>query len=382
MTEPMSEPKKVTVVWVTDYSDHFVEGKVFDDKAEAQTYNDEMIASKSPFIAGAEMEELEYVPKRKAEDLIEQIEGMDNGERIRALKLLHETYFYSRPTHDFTVFKMESIEEGTKEHEIAVLEIRKRQAISKTVKNWYKLACEATNGTDYSIDLMFIPRFVNILDEALGKLPLDKLKGVLNGLESIEYKELEKYLFEIQKEEELEDEELAKRFYSRLDTPKEDGIQITAENSLMEVIDQREQLPDSEWIEHDPQRYTLEEVKERFYPNIYKPIKLTGKDAQDVIDDLNGKVNPEEEKKRVNFLDDCKKLYEKHERKRLIGQIVPEDYLDNDEEIRKMADEAADEADFSLPQAREKYIEHFIKGYKESQEKTYKRLKELENSDE
>ncbi|MFC0026890.1 hypothetical protein [Neobacillus cucumis] len=378
----MSEPKKVTVVWVTDYSDHFVEGKVFDDKAEAQTYNDEMIASKSPFIAGAEMEELEYVPKRKAEDLIEQIEGMDNGERIRALKLLHETYFYSRPTHDFTVFKMESIEEGTKEHEIAVLEIRKRQAISKTVKNWYKLACEATNGTDYSIDLMFIPRFVNILDEALGKLPLDKLKGVLNGLESIEYKELEKYLFEIQKEEELEDEELAKRFYSRLDTPKEDGIQITAENSLMEVIDQREQLPDSEWIEHDPQRYTLEEVKERFYPNIYKPIKLTGKDAQDVIDDLNGKVNPEEEKKRVNFLDDCKKLYEKHERKRLIGQIVPEDYLDNDEEIRKMADEAADEADFSLPQAREKYIEHFIKGYKESQEKTYKRLKELENSDE
>ncbi|MBT2728129.1 hypothetical protein J7E63_14400 [Bacillus sp. ISL-75] len=89
----------------------------------------------------------------------------------------------------------------------------------------------------------------------------------------------------------------------------------------------------------------------------------------------------EEEKKRIKFLDDCKKLYEKHEGKRLTGQIVPEYYLDSDEEIRKMAEEAANE-DFIIPQAREKYIEHFIKGYKESQEKTYKRLIELENSNE
>ncbi|MBT2728128.1 hypothetical protein J7E63_14395 [Bacillus sp. ISL-75] len=92
----MKEPKKVIVVWVTDYGDHFVEGKVFDDKDEVQAYNDEMFASKSPFIAGAEMEELEYFPKTKAKDIVNQIESMDNGERISTLKLLHETYFYSR----------------------------------------------------------------------------------------------------------------------------------------------------------------------------------------------------------------------------------------------------------------------------------------------
>ncbi|SMQ77498.1 hypothetical protein SAMN05444673_2826 [Bacillus sp. OV166] len=194
----------------------------------------------------------------KAEDIVAAIESMDNGERIRTLKLLHETYFYSR-------------------------------------------------------------EFPSNLEE--------------------------------------EDEEL--------------------------MVKERAKLPESEWVEHDPNRYsTVEEVKERFYPNNYKPIKLTGKDAQDVIDKLNGKVDPEEEKKRIKFLDDCKKLYEKHERQRLLGQIVPEDYLDTDEEIRKIAEEDANEADFIIPQARERYIEHFIKGYKESQEKTYKRLKELENSNE
>ncbi|MBT2734747.1 hypothetical protein [Bacillus sp. ISL-7] len=165
-------------------------------------------------------------------------------------------------------------------------------------------------------------------------------------------------------------------FYNR-DFPSD----LEEEEELM--VEERAKLPESEWVDHDPNRYsTVEEVKERFYPNNYKPIKLTGKDAQDVIDELNGKVVPEEEKKRIKFLDDCKKLYENHERKRLLGQIVPEDYLDTDEEISKMAEEAADEEDFILPQAREKYIEHFIRGYKDSQEKTFKRLKELENSNE
>ncbi|MFB5197612.1 hypothetical protein ACE198_22335 [Neobacillus sp. KR4-4] len=136
----------------------------------------------------------------KAEDIIAAIESMDNGERIRTLKLLHETYFYSR-------------------------------------------------------------EFPSNLEEE-------------------------------------EDEEL--------------------------MVEERAKLPESEWVEHDSNRYsTVEEVKERFYPNNNKPIKLTGKDAQDAIDELNGKVNPEEEKKRIKFLEDCKKLYEKHERKQLIGHIVP-----------------------------------------------------------
>lgn len=33
----------------------------------------------------------------KAEDIIKSIEGMDNGERIKTLELLFDTYFDNRP---------------------------------------------------------------------------------------------------------------------------------------------------------------------------------------------------------------------------------------------------------------------------------------------
>ncbi|WP_175639141.1 hypothetical protein [Metabacillus schmidteae] len=57
-------------------------------------------------------------------------------------------------------------------------------------------------------------------------------------------------------------------------------------------------------------------------------------------------------------------------------QIKPEEFLLSDEEIRKLAEESARESGIYLKQ--ERYIRAFTKGFKSAQERTYKRLKELE----
>jgi hypothetical protein len=78
----MEKPEKMFVVWGTDYSDHFSEGKVFEDRVDAEAYNHELFGSNSPFIMGGEIQELEYVPK------MQELKDITTLEKIEREKLL------------------------------------------------------------------------------------------------------------------------------------------------------------------------------------------------------------------------------------------------------------------------------------------------------
>ena len=67
MSEEDVQYKKVFVVWGTDYSTHFSTGKAFEDEEEAKEYEEMLNKSISPYIDGGELQELEYVPRRKNE---------------------------------------------------------------------------------------------------------------------------------------------------------------------------------------------------------------------------------------------------------------------------------------------------------------------------
>jgi aminoglycoside phosphotransferase len=54
----------------------------------------------------------------EAEDVVEAIESMRNGERLKTLKLLHETYFYTRPFPSSANERLDKLEQRVEALEI------------------------------------------------------------------------------------------------------------------------------------------------------------------------------------------------------------------------------------------------------------------------
>jgi hypothetical protein len=80
----VKKTEKMFVVWGTDYSDHFSEGKVFEDRVDAEEYNYELFNSGSPMIMSGEIQELEYVPKMQE---LKELTTLEKIEREKLLKI-------------------------------------------------------------------------------------------------------------------------------------------------------------------------------------------------------------------------------------------------------------------------------------------------------